>query len=434
MGEWGAWRLVAWVARERTFAAGSARTVDPVVAFRPGRKWRRLGRMFGLRRGLRPVECVVGAGLVVVFASGCTTGSPVSSTTTEEPSPATTSVPSEVLALGTPRAVHQATLLVDGRVLFTGGCSTSGCGGVEQAAVSDLFDPATGRIEAGPTLAVPRLSHTATLLNDGRVLVVGGYGGEGEPPTASIEVFDPTTDAFTTMGSLHRSRADHTASLLSDGRVVVAGGRGIDGSALRSVEIVNPKTGVVVAGPNLPEPRTAQVATTFAGEVLLIGGNTVSDRAVASTLLLDRRARRWTAGPTLETARVKHTAVSLPDGDVLLIGGSGSAESRDAFASTELLRSGSDKFRPGPMLPGGRYKLTNAAAVLRDGRVAVAGGATVAIIDTAPTGVKEIESPSLDREWAFQTLTLLRDGTALVAGGYDTDIVPTASAWLVPIT
>ncbi len=300
--------------------------------------------------------------------------------------------------------------------------------------MSDVYDPATGRIGPGPTMAVPRLSHTATLLNDGRVLVVGGYGGEGAPPTDSIEVFDPTTDAFTTFGSLRKARADHTASLLPDGRVVVAGGRGAGGTALRSVEIIDPRAGAVVAGPDLPEPRTAQVATMFAGDVLLVGGTTSNDSAVASTLVLDRRARRWTAGPALETARVKHTAVGLPDGDVLVIGGSGSAESRDAFASTELLRTGGDSFRPGPVLPEGRYKLTDAAAVLQDGRVAVAGGTTVAIIDTAPASVQEVEVPSLERERAFQTLTPLPDGTALVAGGYDADIVPTATVWLVPVT
>lgn len=234
--------------------------------------------MFCSPRSRRPAMWVVGVGLVVVLASGCTAGSPVSSTT-GEPSPASTSVLNEVLALETPRAVHQATLLADGRVLFTGGCSTSECGGVEQAAVSELFDPATGRIKAGPTLAVPRLSHTATLLNDGRVLVVGGYSGEGEPPTASIEVFDPTTDAFTTLGSLQNARADQTASLLPDGRVLVAGGRGVGGSALRSVEIIDPEAADVVPGPELSKPRTAHVATTFAGRVLLIGGTAEQPRS-----------------------------------------------------------------------------------------------------------------------------------------------------------
>ncbi|MDH4353346.1 MAG: hypothetical protein OEW41_05125, partial [Actinomycetota bacterium] len=80
------------------------------------------------------------------------------------------------------------------------------------------------------------------------------------------------------------------------------------------------------------------------------------------------------------------------------------------------------------------YKLTDAAAALPDGRVAVAGGTRVAIIDLATASVDEIRSPSLERERAFQTLTPLPDGTVLVAGGYDANIVPTTAAWLVLVT
>ena len=144
-------------------------------------------------------------------------------------------------SLGLPRAVHRATTLADGRVLFTGGCSRPGCEGVAAAATTAIFDARRAVISAGPRLRQPRISHTATLLADGRVLVAGGYPGEGAPPTASMEVFDPAAGAFRSFGSLRVARADHTATLLPDGRVLVAGGRGVDGTALRSVEIVSPR-------------------------------------------------------------------------------------------------------------------------------------------------------------------------------------------------
>lgn len=332
------------------------------------------------------------------------------------------------ISLGVPRAVHRATTLTDGRVLFTGGCTTPGCGGVDSGARSALFDAAS-KITAGPSLHQPRLSHTATALDDGRVLVVGGYPGEGRPPTGSIELFDPRTDSFTTLGSLATARADHTASLLSDGQVLIAGGRGVHG-ALDSVEMIDPTSGRTVDAPALPQPRSAQVAVTFDGGVLLVGGTTVSDRAVATTVRHDSVTGRWGPGPTLDRARVKHAAVSLPGGGVLVIGGSGSAESRVGFADTEVLGPGDDHFRPGPRLPEGRYKLTDATAALPDGRVAVAGGDSVVVIDPA-TSVVRVLTPSLGTARAFQTLNVVSDDRVLVAGGYDGTVVPSASAWLV---
>jgi hypothetical protein len=68
--------------------------------------------------------------------------------------------------------------------------------------------------------------HTATLLPDGRVLVVGGGNGTG--PTASEELWDPATATFSRAGSLAGARMMHTATLLPDGRVLVVGGSGYD--------------------------------------------------------------------------------------------------------------------------------------------------------------------------------------------------------------
>ena len=69
-----------------------------------------------------------------------------------------------------------------------------------------------------------RASGTATLLADGRVLLTGGYPGEGASPTSSAEIFDPAEGSFAPTGDLTVARADHSASLLSDGRVLIAGG------------------------------------------------------------------------------------------------------------------------------------------------------------------------------------------------------------------
>src|SRR2546426_1995858 len=73
------------------------------------------------------------------------------------------------------------------------------------------------RIVPVESMAVPRQGHTATVLADGRVLIVGG-------DSATAELFDPTNRTFVAVSNMSRARRGHTATLLSDGRVLVAGG------------------------------------------------------------------------------------------------------------------------------------------------------------------------------------------------------------------
>jgi len=125
--------------------------------------------------------------------------------------------------LGQPRAVHRATRLADGTVLITGGCTRPGCEGFDAGRRAELFDVDAG-VLAGPRMSTGRASGTATLLQDGRVLLTGGYPGEGRPPTATAEVFDPARGRFDDVDDLGTARADHSATLMSGGRVLLAGG------------------------------------------------------------------------------------------------------------------------------------------------------------------------------------------------------------------
>lgn len=367
---------------------------------------------------MRLVAPVLALGLLLTGCSG----------TPEPPPEPTTTAPGP--SLGTPRAVHRATTLPGGAVLFTGGCSEPGCGGVAAAGTTARYDPATGAVTPGPRLAVPRLSHTATPLPDGRVLVAGGYQGEGRPPTDTVEAVDGGT--VTAYGRLGTARADHTATLLPDGRVLVAGGRGADRAALRSTELLAPD-GTVTAGPELPEPRTAHTATAVGRRLVLVGGTATDGPALAGTAVLDLGTLRWSAGPPLRTPRVKHAAVALPGGALLVLGGSPDAESSEQYADTELLPPGG-RFRPGPGLGDGRYKLADAVVALPDGRVAVAGGPTVGLLDVAAGTVRTVGGPALDGRRSFQSLSLLPGGRLLVAGGYDARITPTAATWLFTVT
>ena len=114
---------------------------------------------------------------------------------------------------------HTLTVLEDGFVVQLGGF-----GGVAAAGLPgmEIFDPTSDSWETGPKMAAGRMFHTATLLEDGKLLVVGGTGAEGN--LRSAEVFDPAASTWSPAGRTSVARAGHTATLLRDGTVLIAGG------------------------------------------------------------------------------------------------------------------------------------------------------------------------------------------------------------------
>src|SRR5882762_4985383 len=124
-------------------------------------------------------------------------------------------------SLSTPRYGHSATRLADGTVLVAGG--NNWFASPNELAATEICDPSTGVFSAGPMMLAPRVSHTATLLADNRVLLVGGQTSWGVI-TNSAELYNPVNGTFTAAGNLSVARLGHTATLLADGRVLIAGG------------------------------------------------------------------------------------------------------------------------------------------------------------------------------------------------------------------
>lgn len=326
-----------------------------------------------------------------------------------------------VAELRTPRAVHSATALPDGRVLIAGGCVDSGC--ETATATTELYDPVKRRFARGPKMGLRRVGHAAVVLRDGSVLVLGGWSGRR--PTAASQRY--VGGRFVGTGSMGTARGGFTATRLRDGRVLVVGGT--DGNeTLASAELYEPRAGRFVATGSMTAPRNAHTATLLGdGRVLVVGGSS-GDAVLASAEVFDPKTGGFTPAGALRVPRHKHAAVTLRDGRVLVVGGSDVRDFRGRYRATELWSPGTMSFRAAPPLLEARFKLPDAVVRLTSGDVLVAGGART-VERWAPggrfVGVGEIESPFM-----FATATLLPSGRVLVAGGYDDSITPTAGAWL----
>jgi hypothetical protein len=238
-------------------------------------------------------------------------------------------------AMAVPRFSHTATLLPDGRVLVAGG--ESSLGGDRELRSAELYDPATGRFEAtggiepgapAEGMAQPRSAHTATPLDDGRVLITGGVAISGglfeDSGRRSAELFDPRSGRFSSADTMGQGRFGHTATRLPDGRVLIVGGASSVGSVLDSAEIYDPVSGRFEPTGDLHEARMGHTATLMPdGGVLVIGGQdgaTTASKRLPTVERFEPRSGTFTEQLPIALARAFHTATPV-QGGVLLIGG-----------------------------------------------------------------------------------------------------------------
>lgn len=140
------------------------------------------------------------------------------------------------------------TVLTNGKVLFVGGALATNNYLYENYSIADadLFDPATSTWTLTGSLNIARQAHTATLLPNGKVLVVGGWGNTGNGDILTTEIYDPNTGLWTTNGNTLTPRSYFTATLLANGKVLIAGGQNAE-NILSSAEIYDPETGTATA-------------------------------------------------------------------------------------------------------------------------------------------------------------------------------------------
>ena len=223
--------------------------------------------------------------------------------------------------LNVERRSHTATLLENGKVLIVGGDNQNGI--VSQA---EIFDPVSQTSALAAALITPRTDHSAIRLSDGRVLVIGGR--DQTASLQSTEFYNPLTTSFIAGPSMMRARRGHTATILANDKILVTGG-----DLFGSAEIYDPVTQSfsLVTG-SLITPRKFHSAILLQnGQVMIVGGVNAQEAVLNTAEVFDPASQTFYLPPTdMQTARAFATLKLLSDGKVQIIGG-------DAELSMEVL-------------------------------------------------------------------------------------------------
>jgi hypothetical protein len=323
-----------------------------------------------------------------------------------------------------PRSGHSATLLADGRVIVIGGMRRN----QDFYRSAEVYDPAIGKFQPGGEMSIARVGHVAVLLSSGKVLVAGGWIGGG--CTDSAELYDPSTGKFTVIAKMTSRRGRPSATLLPNGDVLIAGGADHDSpGGMASAEVFHSATMTFEPVGSMYYARISHTATLLNdGRVLVAGGRGESVTAAAE--LYDPKLKRFITTGSLLTARYKHTAGILPDGKVLVAGGSDDHDWRGAMSSAEIYDPRTGQFTATSPLNDSRFKLPDEAVQLASGQVLIAGGSRKVEIYDPTAGKFFLASGQLSGPWHFMTATRLKDGSVLLTGGYPNNAEATNQTWL----
>jgi hypothetical protein len=298
-----------------------------------------------------------------------------------EPSAAATASHQTFSATGSMNEARQqasATLLRDGRVLVVGENAVNNLAtNLAPVPSAELYDPATGKFTLTGSPHVSGVPIISVLLKSGRVLVIG-CDASGTCASQLADVYDPSTGLFSAIGPITGGSEFCTVTLLNDGRVLVARGADLEPSLL-----YDPSTNAFATTGSMTAARVDHTATLLSdGRVLIAGGFSVQGGplvGVASAELYDPKTGKFSPTGSMITARGSQTATLLSDGRVLIAGGATAADITGKFlASAELYDPKTGTFSPTGSMITARGVQT--ATLLSDGRVLIAGGSDLRLI------------------------------------------------------
>lgn len=302
---------------------------------------------------------------------------------------------------------HTATLLNNGQVLVAGGYNS---GSLQN---SELYNPSSGGWTTTRPMVYGQTWYTATLLTSGLVLAAGGdnYGGQVS------ELYNPVAGTWQLPPvGLNTGRQYHTATLLPNGQVLVTGGQN-GASYLSSAELYNPTSPSWAPTSPMHSPRMGHTATLLPnGQVLVTGGAGSNGPLLASAELYNPANGTWTVTNPMQNPRIWHTATLLANGKVLVTGG---VNINGPLSIAELFDPGNGTWTTTGSMHTPRMNQT--ATLLLNGQVLVAGGSygsplTSTELYNPNTTTWTVTSP-LNNARQYHTATLLPNGQVMVTGG-----------------
>lgn len=319
-------------------------------------------------------------------------------------------------SMSTVRGNHTSTLLpTTGQILIAGGTD-----GPNILASAELFNLKTQDVTPAQPMNIARDLHSATLLPNGRVLVAGGFSMNAlsTGPTSSAEMYFPDTGVWQNLKPMNTARDQHSAVLLPDGNVLVMGGFNNTGY-LDSAEIYYSTAGEWKTLPNMCVPRARFTATLLQNKNVLVAGGINAAGILGSSCLFNGVA--WSVSGSLANSQrtFLHAASLLANGNVLIAGGS-DGQGETAISQIYNTLSGAWTTTVGTITA--RYNHTMTA--LPNGKILAIGGAqglnkTISLVEIFDLGTSSWTVSGFLTGNRAQHTTIMSPGNVLFTiGGF----------------